>query len=135
MSHYSESMEPQSALHVSFGPETADTAPPLDRAAALEEIQQLMDRWRIGLAEVVDPAERQAAIGNARRLMAFWKITPEELEGPLPPPAARRPQYLYTHPKTGETWDGLGTQPAWLRRCLINEGYRLDEVRRPYAVN
>ena len=108
---------------------------PMDRGAALQHILRIVEQWRISPEELIDPAERRAALGNARRLVDFWQIRPEELEGPLPP--RQRPQqiYQYAHPKTGETWDGLGPQPAWLRRCLINEGFRLDEVRTPFVLN
>lgn len=115
-----------------FVEEEAET---LDREGALQEIQRLIEKWQVGPEELVDPAERQAALGNARRLVDFWRITPEELDGPEPPRPSRRPEHIYTHPKTGETWNGLGRQPSWLRRCLINEGYRLDEVRRPYLAD
>ena len=106
---------------------------PMDRGAALQHILRIVEQWRISPEELIDPAERRAALGNARRLVDFWRITPEELEGPLPARPLQQPRYCYTHPKTGETWNGLGQQPAWLRCCLINEGYRLDEVRTPFA--
>lgn len=106
--------------------------PASGRAAVMQEILQLMERWKLAPEELIDPAERQAALGKARRMVEFWRITPDELSGPLLPTPAPRPIYLYTHPKTGECWDGRGPQPAWLRRCLINEGYRLDEVRAPF---
>ena len=132
MNQPTKSVHPQEDLRFAFA--AADAAP-LDREAAVQEILHLMDRWQIAFEDLIDPAERQAALGNARRLVAFWQITPEELEGPAPPRPARLPPYRYTHPKTGQTWDGRGPQPEWLRRCLINEGYRLDEVRAPYSVN
>jgi DNA-binding protein H-NS len=132
MSQAAEILKKRPDLAVSFaGAEEA----PLDRDAALREIVRLMDQWQLAPQELIDPAERQAALGNARRLVDFWRITPGELEGPLPPRPERRSPYRYTHPKTGQTWDGLGQQPAWLRRCLINEGFRLDEVRAPSTVN
>lgn len=108
-------------------------APVPEREAALREILQLMEHWQVEPGELVDPAERQAALGNARRMVAFWRITPEELDGPLLPTPTPPPLYRYTHPVTGETWDGRGRQPEWLRRCLISEGYRVDEVRTPFS--
>ena len=131
MNRSTERSESHREVHVA--PSPAEDAP-LDREAALQEIGRLMDQWQLLPQELVDPAERQAALGKARRLVDFWRITPEELEGPPPPRPVARPQYRYTHPKTGETWNGLGPQPAWLRRCLINEGYRLDEVRAAFQV-
>ena len=35
----------------------------------------------------------------------------------------------YRHPITGETWDGAGYQPDWLKRALLAEGYRPQELR------
>ena len=35
----------------------------------------------------------------------------------------------YRHPVTGETWNGQGGQPDWLRRALLGEGYRPKELR------
>ncbi len=124
--------QPHGEPHIAL-PDTEDA--PLDRHAALQEIMRLVEQWQVGFEELVDPAERQAALGNARRPVDFWQITPEELEGPAPERPRQQPKYRYTHPKTGQTWDGLGRQPDWLRRCLINEGYRLDEVRAPFLAN
>ena len=127
-----ENLETQESSRSPF--DRAEDAP-LDRSAALQQILSIVAQWRISPEELIDPAERRAALGNARRLVDFWQITPQELEGPMPP--RQRPQqiYRYAHPKTGETWDGLGPQPEWLRRCLINEGFRLDEVRTPFVLN
>ena len=130
MSPSAASKESLDDLQVSLVP--AEDAP-LDRESAMQEIFRLMDQWQVVPQELIDPAERQAALGNARRLVDFWRITPEELEGPPPARPLQQPRYRYAHPKTDETWNGLGQQPAWLRRCLINEGYRLDEVRTPFA--
>ena len=128
----SENLETQESPASPF--DRADDAP-LDRGAALERIRSIVAQWHISPEELIDPAERRAALGNARRLVDFWQITPEELEGPLPPRQGPQQVYRYAHPKTGETWNGLGPQPAWLRRCLINEGFRLDEVRTPFVLN
>jgi DNA-binding protein H-NS len=80
--------------------------------------------------------EKQAAIRKIRRLMDFWKIEPEELEGvesTLPPAAAvvrrQAPVARYRHPVSGDTWDGSGSQPDWLKQALIREGYTVDELR------
>jgi DNA-binding protein H-NS len=132
MTHPTDGAQTQGDLHTPF---VDGDDGPLDRHAALQEILRLVERWQVGPEELIDPAERQAALGNARRLVDFWQITPEELEGPAPPRPSPQPLYRYTHPKTGETWDGLGRQPAWLRRCLIDEGYRLDEVRTPFLAS
>lgn len=84
--------------------------------------------------------EKLAAIRKIRRLMDFWKIELEELEGvelaaaPLaPPPRRQAPAVRYRHPVSGETWDGVGSQPDWLKQALIREGYTVDELRGPAA--
>ncbi|MGY0194481.1 H-NS histone family protein [Leptothrix sp. BB-4] len=78
--------------------------------------------------------EKLAAIRKIRRLMDFWQIEPAELAGvPLPAtPVVRRvaaPEVRYRHPVSGDTWDGRGSQPDWLRQALIREGYTVDELR------
>ena len=79
-------------------------------------------------------AEQEAKLRSVRKLVSFWQITADELDGipepvrvetPIQPPA--RPKYR--HPITGETWDGEGSQPAWLREALTREGYTVEEVR------
>ena len=35
----------------------------------------------------------------------------------------------HRHPVSGETWNGLGSQPQWLRHALLSEGYRPSELR------
>jgi DNA-binding protein H-NS len=80
--------------------------------------------------------EQDAAIRAIRKLMAFWHITPDELhvpraEGAAKPPAAPPPPATpkYRHPLSGETWDGVGRQPDWLRLALTKEGYMVEELR------
>jgi DNA-binding protein H-NS len=78
--------------------------------------------------------ERAAVIHRIRSLVEFWAITPEELEGELPaepvvleapPPAAVK----YRHPQSGETWDGIGPHPQWLRDALLKEGFTVDQLK------
>lgn len=75
-------------------------------------------------------AAQRAALARIESLIEFWRITPEELEGPLPPapPALAAPRVKYRHPVSGETWDGEGPQPEWLRLALSKEGYRVAEL-------
>ena len=76
-------------------------------------------------------AAQRAALARIESLIEFWRITPEELDGPLPaaPPAApAAPRVKYRHPVSGETWDGEGPQPEWLRVALSKEGYRVAEL-------
>jgi DNA-binding protein H-NS len=77
-------------------------------------------------------AEQRAALARIAGLVEYWRITAEELDGDLPsPPAAAPPQgYVkYRHPVTGDTWDGHGAQPDWLRHALLKEGYLVSELR------
>jgi DNA-binding protein H-NS len=79
-----------------------------------------------------DAPEKLAAIRTIRKLMDFWQIDATELRGvrlrpPPPPPPA--PTLRYRHPITGNTWDGDGAQPEWLRNALLKEGYTVEELR------
>ena len=79
------------------------------------------------------PPEKLAALRTVRKLVEFWQILPQELCGP-PPPAPPAPVVAatirYRHPVSGETWDGQGEHPAWLREALLKQGYTVDELRR-----
>ena len=83
------------------------------------------------------PPEKLAALRTVRKLVEFWNISPQELRGPLPPPPpAPEPGTLpirYRHPVSGETWDGQGEHPAWLREALLKQGYTVDEPKRAVA--
>lgn len=81
--------------------------------------------------------EQRVVLGRIQALMAFWRISPEELRrgwGARPPaPSRTMPEALglpkYRHPHSGETWDGQGSQPAWLREALLREGFLVEELR------
>lgn len=78
--------------------------------------------------------ERAAVIARIEALMEYWGITPEDLADAstlcAAPPAAPEPSAVkYRHPVSGETWDGTGPHPDWLRKALLQEGYRVDELR------
>lgn len=82
------------------------------------------------------PPEKIAAARTIQRLMDFWQIQPSELascSAPQVPAAPSRPvqpvRPRYRHPLSGETWDGQGSQPAWLRQALLKEGYLVEELR------
>ncbi len=80
------------------------------------------------------PPEKLAALRTVRKLVEFWQIQPQELRGPAPPappapPVAPAP-IRYRHPVSGETWDGQGEHPAWLREALLKQGYTVDELKR-----
>lgn len=76
-------------------------------------------------------------------LIEFWKIRPSELRMAVPksvepdpaaPDASGAPSVpKYRHPLTGETWDGIGSQPDWLKHALLKEGFRPQDVRVPEA--
>ena len=83
------------------------------------------------------PPEKLAALRTVRKLVEFWNISPQELRGPLAPapaPAATTAQAIrYRHPVSGETWDGQGEHPEWLREALLKQGYTVDELKRAVA--
>jgi DNA-binding protein H-NS len=82
------------------------------------------------------PPEKLAALRTVRKLVEFWQITPRELREPLPPAPPPPPSSTgirYRHPVTGDTWDGQGEHPAWLRDALLKQGYTVDELRRAVA--
>ena len=81
----------------------------------------------------VSPAQRAAVIHRIRTLMEYWSITPEDLErapdrkangAPAPDPPVK-----YRHPVSGDTWDGVGSHPEWLRNALLKEGYTVQQLR------
>ena len=79
------------------------------------------------------PPEKLAALRTVRKLVEFWNISPQELRGPLlsaPPPPQGALPIRYRHPVSGETWDGQGEHPAWLRDALLKQGYTVDELKR-----
>ncbi|WP_374674246.1 H-NS histone family protein [Ideonella sp.] len=95
-------------------------------------------------AEPVEPAspgtvplsrrERAAVLARIEALMEYWGITVDDLLAPATaapePTASLAPLPVkYRHPVTGETWDGQGPHPDWLRRALLKEGLRVDELK------
>ena len=82
----------------------------------------------------VKTPEQEAALRSIRKLIEFWRISPEELEFeasivPSVLPEVVAPSPKYRHPMSGETWDGQGTQPQWLRDALTRGGYTVEELR------
>lgn len=80
-------------------------------------------------------AEQQAVLRSIRQLVDFWQISPHELGATNAAPRRIKPQPpvhhapKYRHPISGETWDGVGMQPDWIKEALIREGYTVDELR------
>jgi DNA-binding protein H-NS len=83
------------------------------------------------------PPEKLAALRTVRKLVEFWNISPQELRGPLSPAApsahAAGLPIRYRHPISGQTWDGRGEHPEWLREALLKQGYTVDELKRAVA--
>lgn len=77
--------------------------------------------------------ERNAVVARIHALMEYWGITVADLlegEPTVEPPARPKPLAIkYRHPVTGDTWDGEGAHPDWLRRALLHEGLRVDELK------
>lgn len=75
--------------------------------------------------------EQRAVLTRIQQICEFWEIEPDELRGRFtidPPPPSPVATTKYCHPVTGETWNGVGVQPDWLRRALLQEGYRVAEL-------
>jgi DNA-binding protein H-NS len=86
--------------------------------------------------EPVTARQRAAVIHRIRMLVEYWAITPEELSLPLeallaPPPPPVDAPVKYRHPVTGDTWNGLGSHPQWLRDALLKEGYTVEQLKPP----
>ena len=104
------------------------------RELALLEVQALVSMHQISLAELdrldEELAQRRKAldvhIAEVRTLMADHEITLEEILDDVPADACR---VTHRHPVSGETWNGIGAQPEWLRSALLSEGYRPADLR------
>ena len=72
--------------------------------------------------------QRRIALDQCRQLIDFWNINSREIRDATLAPTAPLPP-KYRHPIEGHTWDGEGSQPEWLKRALIKEGYTVSELR------
>ncbi|NRF69637.1 H-NS histone family protein [Aquincola sp. S2] len=76
--------------------------------------------------------EQRAALARIQGLIEYWQITADEIDAapevalPASPVSAAA---RYRHPTSGETWDGRGEHPEWLRRALLTEGYRVSDIK------
>lgn len=82
----------------------------------------------------VKTPEQEAALRSIRKLIEFWRISPEELEFEAPSMPSVLPEVVahgpkYRHPVSGDTWDGQGSQPEWLKEALTRGGYTVEELR------
>jgi DNA-binding protein H-NS len=75
--------------------------------------------------------ERQLVLDRIHALMAFWDISLDDLAAVENEPGHPARFVKYRHPVTGATWDGEGAHPDWLRRALLQEGLRVEELRPP----
>lgn len=67
-------------------------------------------------------------IAEVKALMAAHGISLEDIldDGPV-----NAGHVTHRHPVTGQTWNGVGAQPEWLRTALLAEGYRPADLRVP----
>ncbi|SPC06703.1 conserved hypothetical protein [Cupriavidus oxalaticus] len=78
--------------------------------------------------------ERAAAIRWIQNEMADYGLTMEELaaagcfDPPPPPPAPAPPPVVCYRNAAGQSWDGQGDMPDWLRRA-VNAGQSVEFYR------
>lgn len=101
------------------------------RKAARFEAQSLIARYAISDTELKTLAaevarERAAFETKVAEVLAVMKRAGLTVADLAEKPGLTR---SYRHPITGETWDGVGHQPGWLKRALLEEGYRPQELR------
>jgi DNA-binding protein H-NS len=104
------------------------------RQLALIEAQGLVSMHQITVDDLdqleSELAERREAlagrIAEVKALMTALGISLEDIldEGPI-----NRGHVTHRHPVTGQTWNGVGAQPEWLRSALLTEGYRPADLR------
>ena len=110
--------------------------PDQDPSSNAPDVPDAADVWAEPAARpaTLSRRERAAVLARIEALMEFWGITVEDLLAPTPEPECPPPPpgplpVKYRHPVSGETWDGQGPHPDWLRRALLQEGLRVDELR------
>lgn len=89
----------------------------------LEQAQALMKQ-----AEELRLQEKRDAIAKIKQLISAYDISASELGYTVNPSKARasrgKPKY---HGPGGETWTGVGRQPAWVKAALA-EGKSLQDL-------
>jgi DNA-binding protein H-NS len=108
-----------------------------EQSSALARCRTLIDFWQITLLELDFDAEcpfnghaSTSPMNGDASLAGIGPGQPIMMAGAAKPGAGGAPgkQPKYVHPKTGETWDGDGLHPDWLRKALLQEGYYLREL-------
>ncbi|MGM9489821.1 H-NS histone family protein [Ideonella sp. YS5] len=110
--------------------------PDQDPSSNAPEVPDANEIWADSSARpaALSKRERAAVLARIEALMEFWGITVDDLTAPTPEPEIPSPPLgplpvKYRHPVSGETWDGQGAHPDWLRHALLKEGLRVDELR------
>ena len=81
--------------------------------------------------------DREVALKRIRFLMEFWGISCDDLSSHEDAPSVLAPtprverEAKYRHPESGDSWDGTGEQPEWLKRALLHEGLTVEQLRAP----
>ncbi|CAG4889756.1 H-NS histone family protein [Paraburkholderia saeva] len=87
-----------------------------------ENYRQIKERIRAleAEAEQLRRQELRQIISDMRRKIRDYGINPDQLFGPDLSDLVR-----YRHPETGETWNGMGRPPNWIRG-KNREQFRVD---------
>lgn len=82
------------------------------------------------------PAEREESATKASEVRVAEQGVPlaHQVKPKRQPQLGDEDFVKYRHPKTGEVWNGLGKQPAWLYKALIDDGMYLRELIPEQAV-
>lgn len=104
------------------------------RQLALIEAQGLVAVHGIGMQELAalerELQERRNALAErVREVQVLMEAHGISLEDILDADSHHPGRITHRHPVSGETWNGLGSQPQWLRDALLREGYRPSELR------
>lgn len=111
-----------------------------ERAEVLQKLRHLVNLWDVKAEEVADvsarverekAARRKIVLHQIRQMVEFWDISENELKsrGARKPPLPASSEAKYRHPVSGEAWDGVGSQPEWLKNALVKEGFLVEELR------
>lgn len=80
----------------------------------LAKIQEQIAKLQAQADDLIQ-RERKTAIEQIRDLMQRYRISAAELSsGPQPTGNRRKPAVKYRDPASGKTWTGRGRRPAWV---------------------